>query len=112
MSVKYEKLREMILQFPGVEEGIAYGTPIFKVKKKMVARLTDEADIVVIKVDPALRSTLIGATKAYFVTPHYEPHPLMLVDLKRAAADDLNYLLEQAWRAVATKKMLLDYDSL
>jgi hypothetical protein len=56
MSVKYEKFREMMPRLPGVEEGTAYGTPIYKIKKKMVTRRTDEADIVVIKVDPALRS--------------------------------------------------------
>ena len=110
--MKYEDFQKLALSFPGVEEAIAYGTPIFKVKGKMVARLTDEADIAVIKVEPALRSTLIGATEAFFVTPHYEPHPLMLVDLKKADAEDLEYLLEQAWRAVASKKMIAAFDSL
>lgn len=110
--MKYEDFQKLALSFPGVEEAIAYGTPIFKVKGKMMARLTDEADIVVIKTDPALRSTLVGATEAFFVTPHYEPYPLMLIDLKKATPDDLEYLLEQAWRAVATKKMIVAFDSL
>lgn len=110
MGVRYEQFREMILRFPGVEEAAAYGTPIFKVKKTMVARLTDEAETIVIKIDPALRSTLVGSIEAYFVTPHYEPHPLMLVDLKKVCVKDLKYLLEQAWRMVAPKKLIAGFE--
>ena len=108
--MNYEDFQKLALSFPGVEEAVAYGTPIFKVKGKMMARLTDEPDIVVVKTDPALRSSLVGAADAFFVTPHYEPHPLMLVDLKKAAAEDLEYLLERAWRAVASKKSIADFD--
>lgn len=110
-GVEYGKFRELILAFPGVEEGMAYGTPIFKVKKKMVARQWDEPEIVVVKIDFPLRSTLIeGAPDVFFTTPHHEPSPLMLVRLNEVRLADLNYLLERAWRMVAPKRLIEDFE--
>lgn len=110
-GVAYGKFRELVLAFPGVEEGIAYGTPIFKVKKKMVARQWDEPEIVVVKIDFALRSTLTsGAPETFFTTPHHEPSPLVLVRLPNVLEKDLQYLLEQAWRMVAAKRLIEEFD--
>ena len=110
-GVAYEMFRELILSFPGVAEGMAYGTPIFKVKKKMVARQWDAPEIIVVKIDFPLRSSLVeGAPDVFFTTPHHEPSPLMLVRLNEVSLDDLKYLIEQAWRMVAPKKLLEDFE--
>lgn len=110
-GVEYERFRELILSFSGVEEGMAYGTPIFKVKKKMVARRWDEPEIIVVKIDFSLRSSLIeGAPGVFFTTPHHEPSPLMLVRLNKVSFDDLKYLIEQAWRIVAPKKLIEGFE--
>ncbi len=107
MGVTYEKFREIILAFPEVEEGTAFGTPIFKVKKKMVARQWDQPEIVVLKIEFPLRSSLIeGAPDVFFLTPHHVPSPLMLVRLNKVRLADLKYLIEQAWRTVAPKRLL------
>lgn len=112
-GVTYEQFREMMLALPGVEEGAAYGAPIFKVKKKMLARLSEEfADTIVVKVEPPLRSTLLeGAPDAFCITPHYAAHPLMLVKLANVSAEDLRYLVEQAWRMVAPKTLVKSFDA-
>lgn len=110
-GVDYTKFREIVLALPGVEEGIAYDTPIFKVKKKMVVRQWDEPDIIVIKIDFPLRSTLIeGAPDVFLTIPHHEPSPLMLVRLNKVRLADLEYLLEQAWRMVAPKLLIEDFE--
>ncbi len=111
-GVKYEKFREMILAFPEVTEAVAYGSPIFKIKNKMVARLSEEFDeTIVIKIDLSLRSSLVdGATDAFHITPHYVAHPLMLIKLPQVRADDLDYLIEQAWRFVAPKRVLSAFE--
>ncbi len=111
-GVTYEKFREIILSFPEVTEGIAYGSPIFKVKNKMAARLSEEfPETVVIKIDLPLRASLLeGAPEAFYITPHYAAHPLMLVKLSKVRADDLQYLVEQAWRAVAPKTLVKSFD--
>jgi hypothetical protein len=113
-GVKYEMFREMILAFPEATEAMAYGSPIFKIKNKMVARLSEEnSETIVIKIDFPLRSSLIdGAPDTFYITPHYAPHPLMLVKLSNVRADDLNYLVEQAWRFVAPKRAVSAFDKL
>ena len=111
-GVKYDEFRAMVLTFPEVTEAMAYGSPIFKIKTKMVARLSEEyADTIVIKIDLPLRSSLIdGAPDAFFITPHYAAHSLMLVRLVNVNADDLLYLLEKSWRLVAPKRAILSFD--
>lgn len=112
-GVSYEKFREIVLSFPEMTEGIAYGSPIFKVKNKMAARLSEEfSETVVVKIDLLLRSSLIeGASDTFYITPHYAAHPLMLVKLSRVCADDLKYLIEQAWRMIAPKTLIKSFDS-
>lgn len=108
--MNFQQFRELVMSFPGVEEGIAYGTPIFKVKSKMLARLSEEFDdTIVIKIELPLRSTFLDG-ETFYITPHYEAHPLMLVALKTAGKDDLKYLVEQAWRMIAAKKMIKEFD--
>lgn len=113
-GVNYESFREMILDFPEVVEGMAYGSPIFKIRNKMVARLSEEFDeTVIIKIDLPLRSSLIeGAPDTFYITPHYAAHPLMLVKLANVRADDLKYLAEQAWRFAAPKRAVAAFDKL
>lgn len=112
-GLKYEKFREMILALPEVSESMAYGSPIFKVKKTMLARLSEEfEDTIVIKVDLPLRSSLIdGAPETFYITPHYAAHPLMLVKLSKVSKDDLQYLIEQAWRSIAPKTLVKSFNA-
>lgn len=110
-GVAYPEFRAMILGFPGVEEATAYGTPIFKIKKKMVARLWDDPAIIVVKINFPRRPTLIeGAPETFFTTPHHEPSPLMLVRLKTVRRSDWKYLIEGAWRMVAPKRLIEDFE--
>lgn len=112
-GVSYERFREMMLSFPEVKEGTAYGSPIFKVKNKMAARLSEEfADTIVIKVNLALRSSLLEAeTETFYITPHYAAHPLILVKLSKITFADLKYLIEQAWRIAASKTLVKSFDA-
>ena len=113
-GVKYEDYRKIALSLPEVEEAVAYGTPIFKVKGKMMTLRSDEQEreTIVIKISSPLRSSLTEShPNAFFVTPHYEPHPLMLVDLSKVEADDLRYLLIEAWKMIAPKRLVVEFES-
>ena len=39
-----DEMREIILSFPGVEEGVSYGRPSFKLNGKFFTRLRGEDD--------------------------------------------------------------------
>ena len=44
----FDDVRKMALTWPEVEDGTSYGTPALKVRKKMLARLRDDNDSLVI----------------------------------------------------------------
>lgn len=99
-------VRRLALALPGVEEGISYGTPAFRLRRVMLARLREDGESLVIKVDRLEREMLMAADpQAFFITDHYRDYPLMLVRLAAVRSDVLRELLEQAWRSVAPKRL-------
>ncbi len=105
--VTFETLRTLALALPGVEEGTSYGTPAFKVKGKLLARLWEDGDTLVLKVGFDAREILMQADPGtYFNTPHYDGYPSVLVRLSRIASDALAEALDTAWRFNAPPKLL------
>ena len=110
-GVTYEKFCELILALPAVEESTSYGTPGFKVKGKLMARLKEDGETIVVRIDYALRSSLIeGKPDTFFITDHYAGYPWMLISLKHVSAKDLSFLLEHAWKLSAPNKLLKAYE--
>ena len=108
----FDDLRLIALSVPEVEEAVAYGRPIFKTRGKMLARLREDGESVIVKVDKILRSSLLdGEPDIYFIEDHYLEHPLALVHLNKISVDDLKYLVETAWRMTATKRAIQSFDS-
>jgi len=57
------------MAFPGVEEGTSYGTPAFRCKKKLIARLHQDGKSLVLKVGDATRDHLLHADPdTFFIT--------------------------------------------
>ena len=48
--------------------------------------------------------------KAFFVTDHYRGYPTVLVRLSNVHVNDLRELLEEAWRLLAPKRLVVQYD--
>ncbi len=110
-GVTLETVRELALALPGVEEGLSYGTPSFKVRKTLLARLKEDGETLVLKTDPLARDTLMRADPdTFFVTDHYEGYPLMLVKLASIQREQLRTLLDDAWRSAAPKRLLAERD--
>lgn len=85
---------------PGVEDGTSYGTPALKAKKKLMVRLREEGDTIVVKMPFDQRAELMeGDPLTYFITDHYESHEWILVRLARLAPEGLPDLLWTAYRA-------------
>jgi hypothetical protein len=42
-------VRRLALAFPGVEEGLSYGTPGFRVRGKFLARMKEDGETLVVK---------------------------------------------------------------
>lgn len=105
--VTFETVRELALELPGVEESRSYGTPSFKLRKTMLARLREDGETLVLKTDPLARDTLMQADpETFFITDHYVGYPLMLVRLATVTREQLRDLLDDAWRGAAPKRLL------
>lgn len=101
---RLQAARAAVLRLPRVQEGTSYGTPAFRVGGKLLARLHQDGESLVVRVDFEAREALLRANPdAFFVTDHYRGHPWVLVRLKEISAPELEELLETAWRQVAPR---------
>lgn len=103
---------ELGSRFPGVEVGTSWGTPALKVKDKFLCRMRTNPDALVIRVvHMGEREALLqGDPETFFITPHYEGYPAVLVRLQKVDPDELAELLEDAWRTQAPKRLVAQYD--
>ena len=105
--VSFDTARKLALALPGVEEYTCYGTPAFRTRKKLMARLREDGDTLVVKCEDSRRELLLQVDPAtYFMEPHYLGYPVVLVRLSRVREDSLQRLFEDAWRMLASKKQM------
>ncbi|PPG39698.1 MmcQ/YjbR family DNA-binding protein [Pseudoclavibacter sp. RFBA6] len=111
--ISEDDVRRMALELPETQERTAYGTPAFYVGRKMFARLHEQPGVLVCwRADLGERDALLqGEPEEFFTTPHYDGHPSVLVRLEAVTAVRLAEVLEEAWRARATQRILRDADS-
>ena len=88
-------IRRTVSALPGVEEGTSYGTPAWRHKGKLLARLHQDGQSIVLKVGNETRDHLLQADpETFFVTDHYLGYPMVLAHLDRLSAADLKKLLD------------------
>src|SRR6202050_1882133 len=103
--VTFEDVRRMALSLENVEEGTSYGTPAFKVRGKLLARLREDGDSLVVGTTFEEREEMMAAAPdTYYITDHYLKYPGVLVALSRVHADALRDLLGRAWRLASRAK--------
>ncbi|MEO8636668.1 MAG: MmcQ/YjbR family DNA-binding protein [Gemmatimonadales bacterium] len=94
-------------RLPGVETGMSYGTPALRVKGKLFARVWEDGETLVLKVDFDSRDAMLKAQPGiFFVTDHYRGYPAVLARLSMVKNPQLRILLEDSWRFTAPKKLL------
>lgn len=104
-GISYDRVRRVALTLPHVEEGTSYGTPALKVKGKLMVRLREEGDVIVVRMPFDLREGLLADDPAtYFLTDHYVSYPWILVRLTHVTEEALGELLAIAHRAALPAK--------
>ena len=99
VPVTFETVRQMALSLEGVEEGTSYGTPAFRTRGELFARLREDPDSLVVRMEMEQREELMAADPdTYYITDHYLNYPWMLIRLSRVHPDALRDLLRVAWR--------------
>lgn len=90
-------IRRVARALPDVEEGTSYGTPAWRHRGKLLARLHQDRASIVLKVGNETRDHLLQADpETFFVTDHYRGYPMVLARLDRLRAADLKKLLVRA----------------
>jgi hypothetical protein len=109
---RFEKVAKLARRFPGVEVASWRGCPSLTVKGKFMARLRTEAEgWLAIRCEFVDREILLQAAPHVFhLTDHYVNYPAILVDLAAIDADALADVVERAWRKVAPKKLVREWD--
>ena len=54
---------------------------------------------------------LTAEPEKFFITPHYDGYPAVLVRLGQVGFDELAELVTEAWRICAPKRLLAAYDA-
>jgi hypothetical protein len=91
------ELGRLLAELPGVAEGSIYGTPAWRLHRRLLARLREDGRTLVLRVDPNRREQLLASRPDLFqLTEHYRPHPYVLAALPMITADELHPLLAEA----------------
>jgi hypothetical protein len=106
-AVTPETVRALIQALPETEEGPSYGTPGFRVCGKLFARLHEDGESLVVRIEQDDRAMRMRADPdTYYITDHYLNYPWMLVRLSSVSRADLRDLLRESWALRAPKRLL------
>jgi hypothetical protein len=110
--VTFEHVRLAAHAFPGIEDSTSYGTPALKVRGKLLARLHQGGEWLVLRANLLDREILMQSDPGvFFITDHYRDYPWVLLRLAAVELGALPELIERAWRLVAPKSLVTKYDS-
>ncbi|HVZ23557.1 MAG TPA: MmcQ/YjbR family DNA-binding protein [Vicinamibacterales bacterium] len=108
-AITFETVREIALTLPGAEEGTAYGTPVLRVNGHIFAGIPINKEVEpnslgIWLTDVDERDALIEEEpETYYVKPHYQSYPIVLVRLGRVSREALEDLVVGAHRANARR---------
>jgi hypothetical protein len=110
--VTADDVRRLALSLPATTEKPSYGTPGFRVKDRLFARIREEGDLLVVwTADLGEKEALMASEPDKFTsTPHYDGHVTMLVRMGAVDADELLELLTESWRLRAPAKLVAEFD--
>src|SRR3979409_2419207 len=104
----FDDVRKIALAWPEVEDGTSYGTPALKVRKKLLVRLREDGNSLVMPGVPRDERDMLveRAPKLFYFTDHYRDYPTVLIRLSKAKRADVEPLLRRHWRTLASKAAL------
>jgi hypothetical protein len=113
----------LIENFPGCEKEPAGAREVVRVAGKVLAYLAvnersrpsgepGNEEFVIVRIDLDRREHLLELNpEAFFVTPHYKSYPGVIVRLSTVDQKQLRELLVDAWRLVAPKRLVRQWDA-
>ena len=114
VRVTYARLKRLALslKLPNVVEATSWGQPCLKAHGKLWVWWSPHEDAPVFKIPKEEREILLEAEpERFFVTPHYQPHALILMRPDKFDANWARANLLRSWRAMAPKRVLKAFDA-
>jgi hypothetical protein len=110
--VTEDDVRRAALSLPHTTERPSYGTPGFRVRDRLFARLRPEGDSVVVWcADLAEKEGLLASEpEKFFITPHYDGHPTVLVAMRAVGRAEMGEILADSWRVRAPAAIVAELD--
>jgi hypothetical protein len=111
-GISAASVRRIALGLPEASEKPCYGTPGFYVRRTLFARLREDNETLVVKMSFEQREAMMEAMPdVFFLTPHYQAYPLVLVRLPAVAEGLLRDVLLGAWRHAAPARLSAAFDA-
>jgi hypothetical protein len=103
-------IRSIVSSLPAVEEYTCLGTPAFRIKKKLLARIQEDGETIAIRCQD--RDIWMKANpKVFFITDHFRNYAYVLIRLSLVNKKDLATLFTNGWRDIAPKKLIKEFDA-
>jgi hypothetical protein len=108
-----EDVRRVALSLPGSVERLYNGLPSFRVRSSLFLRIHELPDAFFVRcAGVEERNELLKAEPGkFFITPHYDGYPGLLVRLSRVDLGELAEIVTESWRLCAPKRLLAAYDA-
>jgi hypothetical protein len=108
-----EHLRKVALGLPESTEQLTWEVhPTFRVRSKIFAILGEDGATATVKASKDEQAALIAQSpEAYRIAAHVGRHGWVEVALARADADQVEELLADAWRSIAPKRLVAEFDA-
>ena len=108
-----DEMEAIVMAFPGVEKGVSYGSPAYKLNGKFFTRLRrEDQSMVLMDVSFDEREMLMEAEPATFhFTAHYKDYPCVLARIADLHPGSFRNFLDRRFRKIAKKTAVKAWDA-
>ena len=99
--VSYDEVPSIAMSMPGAEERPSYGgQPSWRTEKRMFTWIREDPEALVVWVESEEDKLALVESEPdkFSTTPHYDGHPIVLVDLGAVDEQEARELITDSWR--------------
>jgi hypothetical protein len=107
-------VRKIALGMPGAFEQASYGgQPSWRTKARMFTWIREDPEALVVWVESEedKHALITSEPRKFSTTPHYDGHPIVLVDLAAVGRKEVEELIVESWRLRAPKGLVKEWDA-
>jgi len=110
-NINSDSIREIALSLPSSVESPHFDRTSFRVNKKIFATLRSDKDECVLKLNIADQTALLGSDSETFYEVGWAHQGWIGIQYTKLPLSTLSELFESAWRNVASKTLVNQFDS-